>query len=88
MVFDREKFPILYYKCILELSEPDIFLHLNAFQKFIKAIGNRFLLKKNTQQIVIPNYEITILLTAPEMTLNVLKGRKTPTQPTNQLTVY
>ena len=57
----------VYYK----LSEPDIFLHLNAFQKFIKAKGNRFLLKKkekNTQQIVILNFEIIILLTALEMT--------------------
>ena len=56
MVFDREKFSILYCTCILLLSEPDILLHLNAFQKFIKAVGNRFLLRKNTQQIVIPNY--------------------------------
>ena len=49
----------------MSLLEPDIFLHLNAFQKFINARGNRFLLKEN-----IPNYEIIarVLLITPEMT--------------------
>ena len=47
-----DEFDVIIRSCIVFsqsmyiIIEPGIFLHLNAFQKVINAIGNRFLIKK------------------------------------------